>query len=366
MSTAHGFEVPPFCPNERCPFHTGPTACWHWVRNGCFRRLGAPQRIQRFRCVHCGRHFSEQTFRTTYWLKRPGLLAAVSDDLNGGSCFRQIARKHAASPQTVALLSARLARQAQLFHEQCRPQGEIGEPLVLDSFQSFAFSQYHPLLFHLVVGKHSHYVYGFTCSELRRSGRMTARQKRRRAELERAFGRPDPRSVEREVARVLAIVAPQSQALELYSDEHADYPRAIRRLPHLALTHRTISSRAARTSRNPLFAINLVDLLARHSGANHKRETIAFSKRAQSAIGRLWGFLVWRNYVKWFSERHPGATPAMRAGVCAQRYGVRQLLAQRLFPSRIALPAAWREHYWGRVPTRRIPNARCHQLKYAC
>jgi hypothetical protein len=53
---------------------------------------------------------------------------------------------------------------------------------------------------------------------------------------------------------------------------------------HLAeVTHRTISSRALRDTRNPLFAINLLDLLIRHSGANHKRETIAFSKRRQSA-----------------------------------------------------------------------------------
>ena len=65
------------------------------------------------------------------------------------------------------------------------------------------------------------------------------------------------------------------------------HPRALRRLPHLDVTHCTVNSRAVRTPRNPLFAINLLDLLIRHSGANHKRETIAFSKRRQSAIDRL-------------------------------------------------------------------------------
>ena len=40
----------------------------------------------------------------------------------------------------------------------------------------------------------------FTDSELRRSGRMTAAQKRERARREAALGRPDPRSIEREVA----------------------------------------------------------------------------------------------------------------------------------------------------------------------
>jgi len=357
--------TPPFCPNECCLFHTAPDASWRWVRAGFFHRQSAPQRVQRFRCDHCGRYFSTQTFSPTYWLKRPALLAPVFLDLVGCSGLRQIARKHDVSPQTVLLHGLRLGRHCQLVHEWLRPHGPVTEPLVLDSFQSFEFSQYHPLLFHVVVGQDSHFFYGFTHSELRRSGGMRPAQKRRRAELERAYGRPDPASVRREVARVLAIVAPQPQALVLHTDEHPDYPRALASLPHLAVEHRTVSSRAARTRRNPLFPINLLDLLIRHSGANHKRETIAFSKRCQSAAARLWAFLVWRNYGKWFSERKRGATPAMRVGVCRGRWTVRRILAERLFPGRIRLPARWQEYYWGRTPTRRIPHARGHQLTYA-
>jgi transposase-like protein len=366
MSEPACFERPPFCPNERCTFHRSPTTSWRWQRAGFFRRLAAPHRIQRFRCGHCGRHFSEQTFRTTYWLKRPELLLPLFHDLVKCAGFRQVARQHHASPQTIARHALRLGRHCQLFHEALRPRGEISEPLALDSFQSFEHSQYHPTLFHVVLGQRSHYWHGFTDSELRRSGRMSRAQKRRRAALEREFGRPDPRSVEREVARLLAIVAPVPQALELHTDEHTDYPRALSQLPHLEVRHRTISSRAARTTRNPLFPVNLLDLLIRHCGANHKRETIAFSKRRQSAAARLWVFLVWRNYCKWFSERHHGETPAMRLGVCASRWGVRRILARRLFPSRIELPERWLSYYRGLIPTRRIARARSHQLHYAC
>jgi len=365
MSATAAPFVPPFCPNERCRFHCGPVGLWRWVRNGSFHRLQRPHRVQRFRCGTCGRHFSEQTFLDSYWLKRPELYRAIFSDLVGCSGYRQIARKYDISPQTVALHAARIGRHCLLLHRRLCPQGPIQEPLVLDGFQSFEYSQYHPTQFHLVVGKDSHFLYGFTDSELRRSGRMTARQKRRRAELEHAIGRPDPRSVQREVALVLGIVAPSPQRLVLHTDEHQDYPRALRELPHLSIEHRTTSSRAARTSRNALFAVNLVDLLIRHSGANHKRETIAFSKRRQSAAARLWAFLVWRNYTKWFSERKRGETPATRAGVCAGRWSVRQILRERLFPGRIALPERWRLYYWGLTPTRRIPNARAHGLKYA-
>jgi hypothetical protein len=335
------------------------------VRAGSFGRLSPPHRVRRFQCCHCRRYFSEQTFRSTYWLKRPDLLPRIFMDLVGCSGFRQIGREYDASPQTIALHSARLGRHCQLFHERLRPKGEISEPLVLDSFQSFEFSQYYPTLFHVIAGKESHYFHGFTHSELRRSGSMRKSQKKRRAELEEKFGRPDPRSTEREVRALLGMVASRPQSLTLHTDEHAAYPRAFRALKHLKVEHHTISSRAARTPRNPLFAINLLDLLIRHSGSNHKRETIAFSKRSQSAIARLWVFLVWRNYLKWFSERRRGETPAMRAGVSPRRWSVNRVLAGRFFPRRIGLPERWQTYYHGLTPTRCIPTARAHRLKYA-
>ena len=88
---------------------------------------------------------------------------------------------------------------------------------------------------------------------------------------------------------------PEPQALELHSDEHPAYPRALRRLTDWSIRHHRISSLAARTPQNPLFPVNLLDLLLRHNSANHKRETIAFSKRGQSAVERAALLLVWRN-----------------------------------------------------------------------
>ena len=364
MTRTSATSAPPFCPNPACPFHRTP-AGWRVVRDGYFSRLATPHRIQRYRCRHCRRRFSDQTFRTTYWLKRPNLLSAVFHGLISCSCLRQLARATDASPQTILLHANRLGRHCQLFHERHRPRGPLAESVALDGFQSFEASPYYPTWFHAVVGRRSHFFYGFTDSELRRSGRMTQPQKRRRAEFERRLGRPDPRSIERECAALLAIVCPQPQTLELHSDEHPDYPRALRRLTHLAVRHRTLSSRAARTPENPLFAINLLDLLIRHSGADHKRATIAFAKRRQMAAWRLWVLLVWRNYLKWVSERRRHDTPAMRLGLSRRRLSVPDLLRERLFVTRTALPARWARYYWGQVPTRTLPNAREHRLRYA-
>jgi len=357
--------VPPFCPNPPCRYHGDPRG-WRFIRRGVFLRQARPRRIARYQCSHCGRSFSSQTFSTTYWLKRPDLLTTLWHRLLGCTGYRQIARALGVSPTTVLRQTERLGRHCLLFHERHRPKHPLAEPLAVDGFETFEFSQYTPVHFHTAVGRVSHFFYGFTDSELRRKGRMTPAQRRRREALEQRLGRPDPRSIEREMAALLAIVVPPGSCVELHSDDHPAYPRALRRLPNRRIAHRTTPSRAARTAHNPLFPVNLLDLLLRHSSANHKRETIAFSKRRQSAAERLAIFLVWRNYLKSFSERRHDATPAQRLGLLPRRLELVDVLQARLFPSRITLPPRLADYYWRHIPTRRIPNGRTHRLRFAC
>jgi transposase-like protein len=365
VPTTDAPPAPPFCPNPQCHFHRRDRDLWRFVRAGFFVRKTLPGRIQRWRCDTCRRYFSAQTFRTDYWLKRPDLLAPIFMRLVSCSGARQIAREFGVSPETILGQASRLGRHALLFHRQHGHSGPISEPLALDSFESFEYSQYYPTHFHVVLGSESHYCYGFTDTELRRKGRMTRGQKRRREKLEARLGRPDPRSTEMEVAEVLRIVAPSPQEITLHTDEHQAYPRALRRVPHLSVRHETISSRAARTTRNPLFPVNLFDLLVRHSGANHKRETIAFAKRRQCASERMWAFTVWRNFMKSFSEQKQDASPAMRRGLTDHRWSVGEVLEERLFPERVELPVRWADYYWKRVPTRAIPRGRVHSRRYA-
>lgn len=355
---------PPFCPNAGCRFHTDSRG-WRFKKKGFFLRDTAPHRVQRYRCSQCNRSFSSQTFALTYWLRRPDLPRQLFLRLLSCSAYRQIARDLGVSPTTVLRQVERLGRHCLLFHERLRPKRALAESLVVDGFETFEFSQYTPVHFHTAVGADSHYVYGFTDSELRRKGRMTAQQQQRRAQLELRFGRPDPRSIEREMAALVALVAPAGSPLAIHSDDHPAYPRAFARLRDRPIAHATTRSTRPRTPHNPLFPANLLDLLIRHSSANHKRETIAFSKRRQSAAERLFVLVVWRNYVKSFSERKRDATPAQRLGILARRLTVDAVLAARLFPQRIGLPDRWAQYYWRLTPTRRIPNGRRHTLRYA-
>lgn len=355
---------PPFCPNSRCDFHDDPRR-WRFKKKGFFRRQRGPRRVQRYQCQHCGRSFSSQTFSTTYWLKRPELIEPVFWRLLGCSALRQIAREFTASPSTIQRHAERLGRHCQLLHEVFRPKGAPREPLVLDGFRSFEFGQYWPFDLNLLVGA-SHYVYAMNEAELRRSGTHTVRQKARRAELEARFGRPDARATRRAVAELVSRVVPPGASAVIHSDEHQEYPRALAGLSDRSIRHERTSSRVPRTSRNPLFPVNLADLLLRHGGGNHKRETIAFSKRRQGAVYRAWVWLVWRNYMKSTSERRRDDPPAVRLGVITRRLSLREALAVRLFPTRTALRGWPARCYYARIHTRTIPSASHHTLRYAC
>jgi transposase-like protein len=364
MTSAPSSWAPPFCPNPKCVYHRGNTALWRFSKIGFYSRKTPPHTVQRLRCDTCRRSFGSQTFSLTYWLHRPELLVPVFHRLVGCSGFRQIATEFKASPETIARLAGRLGRHGLLFHALHRPK-KVLEPLAADSFESFEFSQFHPTSFHVAAGRMSHFFYGFTDTELRRKGTMTKKQKKRREELEAELGRPEPGLVEQDFAHLLEVVAPEAQSLSLHTDQHPAYPRAIKRLKHLKVSHETISSRAARTTGNPLFAINLLDLLIRHGSANHKRETIAYSKRRACAAERLAIFLVWRNWLRPVSIQKGGPTPAMTLGLIDHKVEVEELLERRYFPTRIKLPKRWSEYYKKTIQTRAIPNGRSHRLRYA-
>ena len=320
--------------------------------------------MQRYLCQHCGRNFSTQTFTPSYWLRRPGLLPPLFWRVLACSSYRQIAQEFGVSHTTVQHQVERLGRHCLLLHEQLRPRGAPCEPLVLDGFRSFEYGQYWPFDLNLVVGE-SHFVYGFNDAELRRSGTMTSRQRRRRSQLEARHGRPGPGATRQAIRELVGRVVPPGGRAEVHSDQHTAYPLALRELPARSICHRTTSSRALRTPKNPLFPVNLADLLLRHTGANHKRETIAFSKRRQGALYRAAIWLVWRNYVKSTSEKRRDAPPAVRLGVVARRWTVLDVLRTRQFPWREDLGAWLTRCYFGRIPTRRLPRCREHQLRYA-
>jgi len=355
---SQNYFVPPFCPNEACQHHHR-NENWHYTLAGWYKRSSTGQRFRRYRCHSCRRTFSITRFDVSCWLHRPELLVPIAQMAVTCSCLRQIARVLRISHNTVARYQTRIGRQCFLHHLASLDGFEISESIAVDGFESFEYSQYFPCHFHLATGRESWFIYYFTDSPLRRKGRMTKEQRERRAEIERKLGRPDPKAVEKDMTELLEQVVSRMhdrEAIEIHCDEHQAYPRAARRLrrqePDLPkVTLKTISSKAARTFRNPLFSINRADLLIRHCSANHKRETIAFSKLRQKAAERLAILMVYLNEIKRQREKGPPRSSAMLLGLRKKLLTWREVLTKRLFPGHSELAGRWAEYYRGEVRT---------------
>jgi hypothetical protein len=95
-----------------------------------------------------------------------------------------------------------------------------------------------------------------------------------------------------------------------------------------------------------MFPVDLLHKILRHTGAHNRRETIAFSRRLNAAMERLFLTAVWRNFVKRRSERKPRReTPASRLGLTEKPWSWRKLLHRRLFFDRQPMPELWRNLY---------------------
>ncbi len=368
MSTAHPYIrhtwTPPHCPNPNCKHHKLLPDRWRYRRMGYYRRQISPRRIPRGQCLGCGRTFSSQTFSTAYWLKKPQLLAQIFKLTVGGMANRQIARTLDCAPATVDNLLSRLGRHCLLFQRQICQAASPVRDIAIDGFVSFEYSQYFPFEHLLAVDRTTSFILHFTEAPLRRSGRMTSRQKHQRQLLEHLYGRPDPRAVEKGMREVLEVALQGARQVTVCSDEHPAYRRAQKNLG-IEIQHRRTSSRAVRDRHNELFEINALDMFTRHSSANHRRETIAFSKRRQASAERLAVFVVWKNFVKRRWEKRCLRTSAMMRGLVEQVLTVEDILEKRLFPGLVKLPLRWADYYWRRVQTPVLGVNRRHDLKYA-
>ncbi len=368
---------PPFCPRRGCPDHlrTRPGYRAH-VHGSYTRQRGVA--VTRFRCLTCGSTFSRQAFSPTYYLKRPELLVPVAAGLVSGSAHRQIARLLECAPSTVTRLSYRTGRHFLLMMRAALEalRDKPLEPIVLDHFETFEFSQDLPFGIATAVGQRSWFIYGIDPAPHRRTGRRTTSQQQR---IESQPARPRhggyAGSTKRTIDRLLRLDA---NGLHLVTDDHPSYRQTVQHHPQRGRIRHEIHRNPERGAKGSprsqtairrdraMFACDLLHGLARHSMAAHRRETIAFGRRLNALVLRFCGFAVWRNFVKRRSERRAvDTTPAMQLGLTDRRWTWRQLFAWRQFPDRNQLDPFERLLYDQRWSTPVLPANAQHTLRLA-
>jgi hypothetical protein len=299
--------------------------------------------------------------------------------LNAGCAHRQIARTLGCAPSTVTRLAARLGRHALLFQAYALQHlRRIDEPVVLDHFESFVVRQEEALGVATTVGQRTWFVYGADPAPHRRGGRRTPAQRKKLRAKPASF---PTRSFVRSTDRVLDLLLGKScrdSKLRLVTDGHAAYRRALAVRPDRdRVRHRVYPNPprgpkgseptpAAKVRDRELRPVDALHGLLRHTCAHHRRETIAFARRTNAAIERIFLAIVWRNFVKKITERRPDpTTSAMELGLTRHRWDWAEVLARRLFPSRVEVPPAWMKVYRREWITRSIGSNTLHRCRFA-
>ena len=349
MSYTEYVMPPPHCPNPKCSHFHADHGSFPHVRIG-FHATKAFGRVQRYRCKGCGASFSDQTFAITYYTKQTVNLWMIFEHLVTGSGLMDMARSLKIRPETVQNRIERMARCAIAIHTEILAEAPMTEDQAADGFASFSFSQYFPNTVDHFTGCESEFIYATGLSNLRRSGRMTEHQRRRRAALEmnaRADGQATRKSMQSLATSLVQLLTEKEVGrITLHTDEHKAYPQAFRRVTgfEAKVHHVATSSRRARTRDNPLFPVNYVDRQFRKDLSDHRRETVQFARCPSALMARLVLYRHYHNYIihRRLREYRRGdeTTHAERAGIneatitrCIGRHWMKRVFLGRVNPA---------------------------------
>ena len=309
--------VPPRCPNQRCSQFRKPTPDF-FTRQGWFHPLCRNQAVPRFRCRHCRRGFSRQTFRADFRDHRPDLNAKVIQLLSSGIGLRQCARLLQISRRCLELKARKIGFQLRGLNQNLKPQLEGKVIFMLDEMETFEQCRStKPLTLPVLIEKESAFVVSARCAPIKPSGSMPEWRKQliaRREGLEgkrRHGGRWCIRRVFRDGRSMVAAGA----KVEVISDEKTVYRTLAREVFGDCLSRiRQFPGKAARNVRNPLFRINLTNAMARDLNGRLRRRSWLVSKRRWFLDLQLEYFRAWRNFHRTRFNRDK-KTPAEILGI---------------------------------------------------
>jgi transposase-like protein len=322
---------PPRCPNRRCRAHRAPTPGF-CASHGSYAAKCRPRPIPRFRCKHCGRTFSRQTFRADYRDHRPSLNAHLYLLLASGVGLRQSSRNLGLSRRCTELKARKLGRHLRRLHVNLCAQLPTGTRLQLDELETYETRRNtRPLTVPVLIEADSRFVIWAESAPIRPRGKMTE-ARRRAIEEEERDSRPRKDlsrwSLRRTLERGAALFAPGS-AVFMDTDEKKAYPRLLSQaFRGIAVMHRTTHSKRERTEWNPLFPINQTEAIARDLTGRLRRDSWLVSKKRRWLDVALHVFITYRNYVR---RRFNGdsLSPAVKLRLAPRRMTPGELLSWR-------------------------------------
>jgi transposase-like protein len=280
--------TPPFCPNPWCPFHRLKLNRYRWNYRDGVHHTQAFGSVPRFTCRFCHAHFSRQSFRMDYYVKRPVSYFSLITLLCNSFSIRAIGRSCGLSCDSVTNRIHRLSRQCIALHTYILELQPTQEDLCVDELRSFTRSPSFPYTLSFLVGCKSqlfytfNYVPGHACT------------------------------VENSFPELLSLFVKQkgrsSFPLTIFSYAKQEYTvtatdvRSGRRpgIDAGQLIHQTVKYRKGETPGYPLGAAIAFIQNLRNDLAMYRRESVCYSRNVSNGLARIFCYAFFHNYSRTF------------------------------------------------------------------
>jgi transposase-like protein len=328
---------PSFCPCEPAQCHDRPS--FQYQRKGTFTRACDGRVVQRYLCKGCGRTFSNQTFRVDHRLRRPSLDAKIFTSFISKVTQRFVARHHGCTRRTVARRLKRWGKHCQSF--QARALQGPGRslpwagPFVFDELETFETDRrLQPVTVPMLVHRQSYFIVHTAVGTLPPRKPLSDANQARLELLEKKSGGKrisESREKVAECFAALEALAPAPKAVAIDTDEKLTYGPLLRERFGDRLVHGRTNSKAPRTYKNPLFAVNHTFAMMRDGLSRLVRRNWGHSKEREKLEWHLWIYIAWRNFVRPITNARRKESPATVAGLAPRRLEVSELLQWREF-----------------------------------
>lgn len=327
--------VPPHCPRIACA--SGPSRPFTWQRKGSYVRKVDLRIVQRFRCLTCGSHFSSQSFRVDYRLRKPWLPLAVFQALVAKTTLRQTARSLGCKLDTVLHHLRLVGRHGRHVHRKYLERaracgGGLSGTFQLDELETFERNRrLCPLTVPVLVQRKTWFVVHAEVASMPARGNLRPFDRIKKERYEKEFGRRISKSKEAVTACALALRAaldPEARC-SIETDQKKTYPPVFRAVFGRRVAHNWISSTARRDRGNLLFTINNCLAQARDNMSRLVRRNWGHSKLERNLRWHLWAWILYRNYVREITCAARGVSSASAAGIAARRLMPREVLQWR-------------------------------------
>jgi transposase-like protein len=285
-----------------------------FVKSGTFIRSVDKATIQRYRCADCGKTYSDATNSPDYKQIRRDINLPAFLQLSSAGTLRRTAILLNVSRGT---LHRRLpffkivSKQAHRYLLQDVTGQSTGFAAIqFDDMETFEHTKLKPLAVPLVVISKERFILGVGVGSMPAKGKLAERSRKKYGQ------RPDHRpEAWREVLTTARAFVNQSE-LEIITDKHVSYPKAIKEVIPWAHHIRKKSRRACVVGQgelkkggfDPMFPLNHTAAMNRANISRLVRRTWCTTKRPDRLLCHLWLYVLWHNVTIWTVIRHKNAS----------------------------------------------------------